>query len=149
MPITGLTIISNPYDYIGQMHNQGLDFVINVIHNAPCAVKEEVIVKLTSQFVSQFCFSKGTSPLLIESSVVNALNYRRLNVLPPIDNPTQAGFVNDLLTIADTYVNPFEHLGVITTQVNDLNQTVFLSSLTEEEKMSVLGAAAVYLDSLY
>lgn len=46
--------VTNPYDYIGQMHNQGLDFIINTIYSSSCAVNETTVIKLSSQFVSQF-----------------------------------------------------------------------------------------------
>lgn len=141
--------VTNPYDYIGQMHNQGLDFIINTIYSSSCAVNETTVIKLSSQFVSQFCTFCEVSPISLEAGITNVLNYRKLDLLPPVDNPVQSGFINDLLNIADLFVNPFEHLESINTQINDLNKNVFLSNLTVEEKIPIFCASSVYVNSLY
>lgn len=142
--------VLNPYAYIGNLHNNGLDFIAqNLLSFDSLPDGVEVIINLTATFVN----NSGTFPettyhdLITAGTIAN--NNVDLDLYPSDFTERQIEYAKQVEAVFDGYEEPFQHIDEINEKIDNEVQNVFTSELSEDEQEPLLIGLAVGKSSLY
>ena len=145
--------VVNPYDALGKVHNEGLDYVVARL-NPEEETKYERVVELVSQYLvaiskdephTDDCNSNTNGFMYGYVAVGKAMN---LIATPSVDditneagfNPTQKGFINAILNVSDERAIDFEGTLKI---LQNIEEQILNSGLTPEEMEVPLITASI------
>ncbi len=142
--------VLNPYAYIGDLHNNGLDFVAqNLLSFTSLPEGAEVIINLTATFVNNSgAFPETTYQDLVTAGTI-ANNNVDLDLYPSDFTEQQIQYARQVEAVFDGYEDPFKHIAEINNKINAEVKKVFTSRLSEEEQAPLLIGLAVGKSSLY
>src|SRR5690606_15988568 len=142
--------VLNPYAYIGDLHNNGLDFVAqNLLSFDRLPQGINVIVNLTATFANNSNFFPETTYNDFVTAGVTANNNVDLDIYPSHFTERQIIYARQAETVFDGYEDPFKHIREINEKINKEVQKVVTSELSEEEQAPILIGLAVGKSSLY
>jgi|SRR5690554_106527 len=148
MPI--LETLVNPYSSIGDLHNQGLDYIAqNLLSFEKLPNKPDIFITLSATFVSKTNIFGDLPYKDLETATSYALNYIALDLYPKDFTERQIFYAREAESIFDEYEFPFNHTREINTNIDDLVKTILESELNEEEQAPILCGLAVGKSSLY
>lgn len=142
--------VLNPYAYIGDMHNNGLDFIAqNLLDFDRVPTGSEVLINLSATFINNSgAFPEATFSNLVEASTL-AYNNILLNLYPSDFTEQQIEYAELIEAVFDDYENLFIHISEINNKINNIVIQVLESELSEEEQIPLLAGLAIGKSSLY
>lgn len=140
----------NPCDYIGDLHNQGLDFLgKNLLSFEKVPFKNEILVNMAVDFISNSNYFGNISTSNIQIAGSYGLNYYFLETYPNDFTQEQKIYAEKVLSIFDNIKFPFDQIESLNKQIEIQVTEVLKSSLNEEEQIPILSSLAVAKNSLY
>lgn len=140
----------NPYQYIGNLHNQGLDYIAqNLLSFEKLPNKPDIFITLSTTFVSKTNVFGNIPYNDLEVATTYALNYNILDIYPKEFTEKQVFFAKQAETVFDGYESPFDHIDEINAKIDDQVRIILLSELAEKEQVPILCGLAVAKSSLY
>ncbi len=142
--------IVNPYLSIGDLHNQGLDFIgQNLLSFEKIPNKTNILITLSSNFVSRTNIFGNVSLNNLEATASYAMDYVLLDKYPKGFTQEQLIYAKKAEAIFDSYENPFDNFDLINQEIDIQVKDVINSNLTENEQIPILSGLAVAKFSLY
>ncbi|TAF08766.1 MAG: hypothetical protein EAZ75_09780 [Flavobacteriia bacterium] len=140
----------NPCEYIGDLHNQGLDFLgKNLLSFEKVPFKNEILVNMAVDFISNSNYFGNISTSNLQIAGSYGLNYYFLETYPNDFTQEQKIYAEKVLSIFDNIKFPFDQIESLNKQIEIQVAEVLKSSLTEEEQIPILSSLAVAKNSLY
>jgi hypothetical protein len=140
----------NPCEYIGDLHNQGLDFLAkNLLSFQKVPFKNEILVNSSVEFISNSSYFGNISQNNLQVAGSYGLNYYFLETYPKDFTQEQKIFADKVLSIFDNIKFPFDQIESLNKQIEIQVVEVLKSTLTEEEQIPILSSLAVAKNSLY
>jgi hypothetical protein len=140
----------NPCEYIGDLHNQGLDFLAkNLLSFQKVPFKNEILVNSSVEFISNSSYFGNISQNNLQVAGSYGLNYYFLETYPKDFTQEQKIFADKVLSIFDNIKFPFDQIESLNKQIEIQVVEVLKSNLTEEEQIPILSSLAVAKNSLY
>ncbi len=140
----------NPCEYIGDLHNQGLDFLgKNLLSFEKLPFKNEILVNMAVEFISNSSYFGNISNSNLQIAGSYGLNYYFLDIYPKDFTQEQKVYADKVTSIFDNVKFPFNQIDEINKEIEIQVLEVLKSSLTEEEQIPILYSLAVAKNSLY
>uniref|UniRef100_UPI004049D18C hypothetical protein n=1 Tax=Flavobacterium sp. TaxID=239 RepID=UPI004049D18C len=145
-----MNTLKNPYASMGDLHNQGLDFISQNLLSLPMiSFKNDIYLNLSASFIKNSNQFPKLELKEIDALASYALNYIELDVYPKEFSQKQIVLSDNIISIFDEFSSPFQHIRELNIEINNQVRSVIESELTEDEQVPLLVGLAVAKSSLY
>lgn len=139
----------NPMDYVGRIHNEGLDYVLDHRADWHCDpnLMEQKGCELSAQFYANSSYGQGPAsyPSVLAQISSNVDMYQAIGIDGVIENVGSAGlkeYLNEMVDLIEAY-NDSTQIDTLIASIKQIEQDVNASSLSPDDKAMFNGAASI------